>query len=177
MTDISKIQRARFYMNKKQKHLRTAFYIQHPNTLQKSGQFALCFYIQNSWHFTLRDFSWNFWSWNLYTKSWHFALRDVFIYKKPDTSKKARQFVIRFYIKKSGHFALRNFSLNFWDWDRGEGISIGKKKSLCVTFLNAKNNALFVTFLYAKIKTLCITFLYARTNALRVRFLYLKFII
>ena len=31
-------------------------------------------------------------------KAWHFALRDVFIYKKLDTSQKARQFAIRFYI-------------------------------------------------------------------------------
>ena len=46
-------------------------------------------------------------------KASHFVLRDVFIYKKKDTSQKARQFALHFYIQKSGHFALRNFSLNF----------------------------------------------------------------
>ena len=34
-------------------------------------------------------------------KSWHFGLRDIFIYKKPDTSQKARQFVLRFYLYKN----------------------------------------------------------------------------
>ena len=34
------------------------------------------------------------------TKAWKFALRDIFIYKKPGTSKKARQFALRFLINK-----------------------------------------------------------------------------
>ena len=43
-------------------------------------------------------------------KKRHFALLDVFIYKKPDTSQKARQlFALRFYIQKPGHFVLRDF--------------------------------------------------------------------
>ena len=33
------------------------------------------------------------------SKAWNVALRDVFIYKKPDTSQKARQFALRFYIQ------------------------------------------------------------------------------
>ena len=33
-----------------------------------------------------------------------------FIYKKPDTLKKARQFSVRFYIYKVRNFALRSFS-------------------------------------------------------------------
>ena len=43
-------------------------------------------------------------------KAWHFSLRDVFMYKKPDTSQKARLFALRFYIQKAWHFALRDFS-------------------------------------------------------------------
>ena len=31
-------------------------------------------------------------------KARHFSLRDVFIYKNPDTSQKARQFALRFFI-------------------------------------------------------------------------------
>ena len=34
-------------------------------------------------------------------KAWHFVLRDVFIYKKPDTSQKSRQFALRFFYTKS----------------------------------------------------------------------------
>ena len=60
-------------------------------------------------------------------KSWHFALRDVFIYKKLDTSQKGRQFAIRFYIQKSGTCALHDFSLNFWSLRRGWDIYELKK--------------------------------------------------
>ena len=42
-------------------------------------------------------------------------MRNVFIYKKPDTLQKSRQFPLHFSIQKSGHFALRDFSLNLKD--------------------------------------------------------------
>ena len=34
----------------------------------------------------------------------------IFIYKKPDTFQKARQFPLRFYIQKAIHFTFRDFS-------------------------------------------------------------------
>ena len=34
----------------------------------------------------------------------------IYIYKKPDTLQKARQFALRFYSQKAGHFSLRDFS-------------------------------------------------------------------
>ena len=49
-------------------------------------------------------------------------LLNVFIYKKFDTSQKARQFAIHFYIQKSGTFALRDFSLNVLNLRRGGDI-------------------------------------------------------
>ena len=36
-------------------------------------------------------------------------MRNVFIYKKPDTFQKDRQFPLRFYIQKAMHLTLRNF--------------------------------------------------------------------
>ena len=36
-------------------------------------------------------------------------LPNVFIYKKPDTFQKARQFPLRFFIQKAIHFALWDF--------------------------------------------------------------------
>ena len=36
-------------------------------------------------------------------------LRSVFIYKKPGTFQKARQFPLRFYIQKAIHLTLRDF--------------------------------------------------------------------
>ena len=46
-------------------------------------------------------------------KARFFALGDVFMYKKLDTPKKAREFSLFFFMEKSGHFALHDFSLNF----------------------------------------------------------------
>ena len=108
-------------------------------------------------------------------KVWHFALHDVFIYKNPDTSQKARQFTLSFYIQKYGHFALRNFSLNFSNWWRGRGTFFDtKNNALCVTFLYAKKCTLRYVFIYKSL-TLCDRFLYAKNNALCVKFFYLKF--
>ena len=62
-------------------------------------------------------------------------LRNVFIYKKPDTFQKSRQFPLRFYIQKSIHFNLRDFSWNF----------------LKLAFIFKKHDTLrHVTFLYTK---------------------------
>ena len=52
-----------------------------------------------------------------------------FIYKKPDTLQKARQFLLRFYIQKSRHFTLC-YSL----WIFEVGIFIQKKMTPCVTW-------------------------------------------
>ena len=50
--------------------------------------------------------------------------------QKLDTSQKARQFAIRFYIQKPGTFGLRDFSLTFSKFaEGGGGIYIFKKKS------------------------------------------------
>ena len=37
-------------------------------------------------------------------------LQNVFIYKNPETLQEARQFPLRFYTQKVGHFTLDNFS-------------------------------------------------------------------
>ena len=83
------------------------------DTSQKARQFPLRFYIQKARHIRYAIFHKNFEVGIYIQKSSHFALRDVFLYKKQDTSQKARQFAIRFYIQKSGTFALLDFSLNF----------------------------------------------------------------
>ena len=53
---------------------------------------------------------------------------NVFIYKKPDTFQKARQFPLRFYIQKAIHFTFRDFSSNFQRWNLYTKIM-----TLCVT--------------------------------------------
>ena len=55
MTAISKKHRACFIYTKSKKTAKR-FYIEKPDTFQKGRQFPLSFYIQESRHFTLRDF-------------------------------------------------------------------------------------------------------------------------
>ena len=102
MTAIGKRQLVRLYnIYKKGKKLRNVFISKTPDILQKERQFPLRFYSQKARNFTLRDFHENF-EYGIYIqKTWHFALRDDFIYKKPETSKKRRQFALRFYIQKA----------------------------------------------------------------------------
>ena len=119
------------------------------------------------------EFSWNIWNWHLYIpKVWHFALRDVFIYKKPDTSKKQDNLRYVFMYKKPetlryaifmellklaegrGHFyeqKTMHFVLNFYVQEAMHfplGFLYTKSETLCVTFPYARNNAICVTFLY-----------------------------
>ena len=78
-------------------------------------------------------------------------LRYVFIYKNPDTSQKARQFPLRFYIQKD------NLRYTIF------------MKILKSAFIYKKHDTLhYVTFLYlktrhfAKSKTICVVFLYIK---------------
>ena len=93
----------------------------------------------------------------IYTKSNKFP--NVFIYKTPDTSQKARQFLLRFYIQKARHFTFCNFHENF-----EVGIYIQKAWYFAVrevfiykiqTLRKKQDNLRYV--LYTKIRTLCIT--------------------
>ena len=104
-----KRQRARIYKYKGQKQLRNILIYKKPDTFQKAGQLTLRFYIKKERHFTLRNVSRIFLSWHYIQKAQHFALCEVFTYKKPDTSQKARQFALRLYIYKARHFMLYNF--------------------------------------------------------------------
>ena len=122
------------------KRMRTFLYIPKAKILwsvfiiQKSRHFAKSKTISITCLFTkcrtLYDtrFSWNFWISRLFTRSMTLCVTWRFLYfKKRFTSKKSRQFSIYFYIQKSGHFALRDFLLNLWNWRRGGEIFISKK--------------------------------------------------
>ena len=149
---------------KKANKLWNAFVYKNPDTLQKARQFLLRFYIQKARHFTLRDFHENPEVGIFIQKAWHFVLCDVFIYKNPDTSQKSRQFALHFYIQKVGHFALRDFSCNFWFWRKGgEGV-IWKTNALCITFLYAKTVQMRYIFIYKNPNTLRYIFICKKTH-------------
>ena len=75
-------------------------------------------------------------------------IRDVFKYKKPNTSQKERQFLLRFYIQKYRHFVLRNFHGIFEIGGGGGAFLYATNNAPCITVLYAKNNALCVTVIY-----------------------------
>ena len=100
ITAIGKRQRARFYIYKKAKTCDSFLYTKSRH-FAKSKKFPVTFYIQKVRHFTLRNFHENVEVGIYIQKARHFAVCDVFIYKKPDTSQKVRQFALRFYIQKS----------------------------------------------------------------------------
>ena len=63
----------------------------------------------------------------IYKKTWPFSLRDVFIYKNHDTSQKARQIALRFYIQNPDTLRYAVL-LKFLNWRRGWDIFICKKR-------------------------------------------------
>ena len=138
----------------KQDNFRSVFIYKKQDTLHCAilrGNFEVGIYIQNSWHF---------------------ALRDVFIYKNPEISQEARQFALRSYIQKSGHFTLRNFSLIFLNWRRGGGIFALKKQcTLRHIFMCRKQSALRYVFTYKKPDTLLYIFIHKKQCTLRYIFI------
>ena len=111
-------------------------------------------------------------------KAWHFALCEVFRYKKPDTSQKVRSETICitfFNIQKALHFALRNFSCNFWNWRKG-GIFINKTMHFSFNIYIKKQCTFCYVFVYKKPDTLLHIFI-VKNNSLCVTFLYICVII
>ena len=157
--------------------MRNIFIYKKPDTLQKAKQFPLCFFIQKVGHCTLRNFPWKFWVWNLYTKSMTPCFTWRFYIQKARHFAKIKTICFHFlYTKIRTLFALRKFSLNFWNWRRGGTFLYGKKNALCLTFYMQKSLTLCVTFSYKKARHFELHF-YMQKNSLCVTFLYLKYII
>ena len=129
MTAISERQRAHFYIYKKQKN-------------------AKLLYIQKARHFTLRTYSWKFWSWHLYKKT-HSNLRDVkFLYTKSRHFAKSRKICITFLYTKTLTLCVTRFLLNFWNWRRWRDILICKKQcTMRHIFISKKQRTLRYVFI------------------------------
>ena len=141
MTASIEKRRARF-IHKKQRKLWNIFMYKNPETFQKARQFPFRFYIQKAIHFTLRDFSWNFLSWHLYTKIMILCVMWRLYIQKARHFAKNKTICDTFLYIKIRHFASRNFSLNFWKLRRRGGMYFLKKQcTLCDIFI-LKNNAL-----------------------------------
>ena len=104
--------------------------------IQKARQFPLRFYIQNVWHFMLRNFHEMF-EVGIYIKK-HETLRYVtFLYTKILTLYKKQDNLRYIYIYKNPD-TLR-YTIFYWIFEIGWGGGI---------LLYAKNNTLCITFLY-----------------------------
>ena len=128
---------------------------------KKGWQFQWRFYVQKARYFNLRDFLWNFWSWHFYIKSMSLCVTWRFYIQKAGHFAKSKTICVAFLYTKSGHFALRDFSLNFWNWRRwGE-------------FLYSKFNALYMPYIFIWLKqfTLLYVFMYKKPDTLRYIFI------
>ena len=89
---------------------------------KKQDNLQYIFYIEKSWHFALRYFSWDFWNWRrgegafLYTKNNTFCVK--FLYDKNNALSvmclytKSRHFASHFYVLKKMHFVLSLYIYN-----------------------------------------------------------------
>ena len=90
----------------------------------------------------------------IYTKSMTLCVTWRFIYKNSDTSKKARQFALGFYIQKAWQFALRDFS---WIFEIGGGwghFYKQKTMNLALNFYMQKRCTFRYVFIFKKPDTL-----------------------
>ena len=99
------------------KNFERFLYTKSPTLFKKLDNSRHVFYTK-SHTLDVTGFSWNFWIWHLCSKSMTLCVAWRFYISIARHFAKARQFAIRFYIKKSGTFALRGFSLNFWNLHR-----------------------------------------------------------
>ena len=107
--------------------MRNVFIYKNPDTFQKARQFALRFYIQKARHFTLRNFSWNFWSWHLYTKIMSLCVTWRFYIQKTRHFEKSKTICVMFLYTKSRTLCITQFSIEFLKFTEG-GIFKGIKQ-------------------------------------------------
>ena len=124
----------------------------------KSKKIAKRFYMKKAWHFSksyiynflfvlytksrtldVTGFSWNFWSWHLFTKSMTLCVTSRFYIQKARQLAKSKIICDTFLYTKIWHFCVTRFFIEFLKFAEGGG-----------TFIRKKNNVLSVTFLYWK---------------------------
>ena len=103
MTPIRERQHACFHVQSSPKNCETFILIQKSRHFAKSKIISVTFLFTKSQKLYVTQFLIHFFKLEFIyiQKAWHFVLRDVFIYKKPDTSQKSRQFALRFFYTKS----------------------------------------------------------------------------
>ena len=136
ITPINKRQRVHFYIYKNQKMLNYYIYKQKARHFAKSKTISVRFLLTEIHTLYVTRLSWNVWNCHLYIHKRHdtFALREVFIYKKPETSKKARQFALRFLINKKPDTLRFAIFMKFLKLAEGGRRGVSKQKIMHFPF-------------------------------------------
>ena len=111
MTDISKRQRAWFYIYKKQKRCETFIYIQKSQHFSKSETISATFLYAKITTLYVTRFFIKIWGWYLNTKIMTLCVTWYCYLQKSRYFAKTRQFALRFYIQNVGHFALHFYTV------------------------------------------------------------------
>ena len=110
----------RTFIYTKSKKLGNILYTNSPTLFTKLDNFRYVFIFKKPYTWRSGIFM-NFWSWHLYTKSMTLCVMWRFYIQKARHFARSKTICDTFLYTKSGTFALRNFSLNFWNLRRGRG--------------------------------------------------------
>ena len=117
-------------------------------------------------------FLWNFWSWHLYIKSMTLCVTWRFYIQKARHFSKSKTICVAFLYTKSRHFALRDFSLNFWNLRRwGGGFIFKMQCTMRYIFILVKQYTLRYVFIYKNPDTLRYIFICKKQYTLRYVFI------
>ena len=156
----SEIQRASFYIYKKQKKCKTFIYIRKSRHFAKSKTVCVTLLFTKYQTLYVSQFFMKFLKLGfLYTKNMTLCVTWSFYIQKTRHFKKSKIICVKFLIYKNSdtlRYAIFHGMFVIGGGGRG-AFSWKKNNSLFVKFLYAKNIALSVTFLYTKSQTLCVT--------------------
>ena len=148
MTAIVERQRARFYIQKKQKNRETF--------KKKSQTIPVAFLYTKSNTLYVTGFFMNFLKLAFIHKKYHTLGQVTFLYTKTQTLRKNQDNFRYVFIYKNPALCVPRFFIGFLKFAEGGDIYLKKYNSLCFTLL------------YRKCLTLCVTFSYPKNYALFV---------
>ena len=113
----------------------------------------------------------------IYKKAWHFALRDVFIYKNPDTSQKAQQFALCFYIQNPDTLRYAIFHWIFEICGGGGHFYFQKTIHFALHFYIQQIMNFALRFIYTICDTMRYIFIFKKRCTFRYVYIYIIYLI
>ena len=161
----------------KSKKMGNVLYTKIQTLCKNQDNLRYVFILKKQRNSTLRGFSWNFWSWNLYTKSMRIFVMWRFYIQKVWHLSKSKTICVRFLYTKIWTLCITQFFIGFLKLVEDGGIFMNKKQcTLRQIFYMQKTMQFTLRFIYKNNDTLR-HILYAKNNALCATFLYVNFIV